>query len=262
MGNCIFYRYKEGDYHCTKTNHDISDENHVRKYCWGSCESCPVFCGEEKADHHRGTDECIYYCFRNEDYYCQKSCQYLGKSTVDRYCWHYNYRDCPTYSDKKPDSDSSGDSNESSNDSSGGTSNSSSSSHSGGTSAVSGDYSVLSVLGAIASVILLALWKVIKTIPFWLPYAVILILPFMTMQAPVGTSSGGSVDGIFFLAYLVLHTIFLVRRKKWDFKYKNWPIYVAFLLLVVTLKAMGGAPAVAFQIGVLIWMYQQKKKAA
>ncbi|PWM71879.1 MAG: hypothetical protein DBX59_07830 [Bacillota bacterium] len=30
MGECTFYEYKEGDYHCSLSNHDIGDNNHVK----------------------------------------------------------------------------------------------------------------------------------------------------------------------------------------------------------------------------------------
>ena len=66
--------------------------------------------------------------------------------------------------------------------------------------------------------------------------------------------------GVFFFAYLILHTILLFKCKKWTAKHKYWPIYVGFVLLLTTLVAMWAVPAVAFQIGALIYMKQQRKE--
>lgn len=125
------------------------------------------------------------------------------------------------------------------------------------------DYSATSVIFSILGAVFIAVWKFIKTIPFWGPYGSILLLVSMMRVGPSsGSSSGGagSVAGVFFLAYLILHTILLFKCKKWEAKHKYWPIYVGFVLLVTTLVAMCAVPAVAFQVGVLIYMKQQRKE--
>ena len=125
------------------------------------------------------------------------------------------------------------------------------------------DFSAASVIFSILGSIFIAVWKFIKSIPIWGPYGSILLLPFlMTAGSSSNSSSGGSgsVAGVFFFAYLILHTILLFKCKKWASKHKYWPIYVGFILLVTTLVAMWAVPAVAFQIGVLIYMNQQRKE--
>ena len=272
MSECIFYQYKDGDYHCSLTNHDISDVDHVRKYCWGSCEDCPVYRSGEKADHHRGTDECIYYCMKSGDYYCQKACQYIDSGMMHSCCRNYNYRNCYIYTDSTvgdtddntPKTESKSTDASSRNErkpSSGNVSDASK--HSTGSSASEDDYSAISVIFSILGVIFVAAWKLTKTIPFWGPYGSILMLAFTMHVGPSsGSSSGGSgsVAAVFFLAYLILHTILLFKCKKWEAKHKYWPIYVGFILLIVTLFPMWAVPAVAFQIGILIYMKQQRRE--
>ncbi len=276
MSECVYYKYKEGDYHCSKTNHDISDVTHVRKYCWGNCGDCPIYKGNQAADHHRGTDECIYYCFENDDYYCQKACKHIDKSMVDSCCRNHNYAHCAIYTDFESSS-LSGQPGESSAPIEYGRTKTifegeNLSSSFGTTDAKSGatnstvnpdDYSVASVIFSILVSIFFAVWKFIKTIPFWGPYCSILVLPFLMIIGPSGgSSSGGSVSvaGVFFFVYLILHTILLFKCKKWTAKHKYWPIYVGFILLVTTLVAMWAVPAVAFQIGALIYMKQQRNQ--
>lgn len=119
------------------------------------------------------------------------------------------------------------------------------------------DYSATSVIFSILGAIFIAVWKFIKTIPFWGPYGSILLLPFLMHAGPSGGSSSGgfgSVAGVFFFVYLILHTILLFKCKKWEAKHKYWPIYVGFILVIVTLVPMWAVPAVAFQIGTLIYM--------
>ena len=125
------------------------------------------------------------------------------------------------------------------------------------------DFSAASVIFSILGTIFIAVWKFIKSIPIWGPYGSILLLPFLMTPGSSGNSSSGgsgSVAGAFFFAYLILHTILLFKCKKWAAKHKYWPIYVGFILLVTTLVAMWAVPAVAFQIGVLIYMNQQRKE--
>ncbi len=124
------------------------------------------------------------------------------------------------------------------------------------------DSSIVSVIFTVLGAILLGVWKFIKTLPFWGPYVIPIFLTvfgvlFLTPQLSDSTNSASSgiADGsaaLFFIAYLILHTVILFKRKKWESKYKYWPIYVEFILFVFTFVSMWGVPAVAFQIGVLI----------
>lgn len=279
MSECIYYEYKEGDYHCAKTNHDISDVEHVRKYCWGSCSDCPVYKGNQGEDHHRGTDECIYYCFKNNDYYCQKACKYIDKSTVDSCCRNHNYKRCTIYTGYESSSLSGQPGDSSSSTESGytedifGCEDPMSSSRGANTeskvtdsSVNTGDFSAVSVIFSILGAIFIAVWKFIKTIPFWGPYGSILLLPFlMTASSSGNSSSGGAgVVVVFGLAYLVLHTILLFKCKKWNVKHKYWPIYGEFALLILgTLFGgaysilLSGILVIAFQVGALIYMKQK-----
>lgn len=123
------------------------------------------------------------------------------------------------------------------------------------------DSSAASFLLGILETILAVAWKLIKTIPFWGPYGSILLL--FTIR-PVGSEGSISRESLvwivlFYLAYLILHTILLFKCKKWEAKHKYWPIYVGFALLVITLVPLWAIPAVAFQIGALIYMMQKRK---
>ena len=41
---CIFYCFKEGDYHCNKSDEDILDVDFVKKYCWNyGYSDCPIY---------------------------------------------------------------------------------------------------------------------------------------------------------------------------------------------------------------------------
>lgn len=137
------------------------------------------------------------------------------------------------------------------------------SSKSASSSTNTNDFSTVSVIFSILGAVLIALWKFIKTIPFWGPYGSILLIVFTAGPRPAGSSSGGGsagAVGLFFLAYLILHTILLFKCKKWEAKHKYWPIYVGFILLVVTFVPMWAVPAVAFQVGVLIYTKQQRRE--
>lgn len=281
MSECMFYQYKDGDYHCTRTNHDIGDVDVVRKYCWGSCEECPVFNGEQKGDHHRGTDECIYYCMKGGDYYCQKAEQYLDSDRVHSCCWGYHYRDCHVYTDSEPEAASRVSSDrertaDTSRDTgtTGGTAYGkrsdpvrTASDVSAASSGSDDDFSFLSVLFAGIGMALLGiakiLWKALKTSPFWGPYAFTLLLPVLMMlimmpsTAVVMVPVVGVVVGLSLPAYLVLHTVLLVKCKKRQEKGKYRPIYISFVLFVLFFAVALCIPAVIYQI---VWLVRDKKK--
>ena len=141
-----------------------------------------------------------------------------------------------------------------------------------GSAASTNDYSATSVFFSILGAIFIAVWKFIKTIPFWGPYGSILLLPFLMTARTSGNSSSGGTGGVavvFGLAYLVLHTILLFKCKKWNVKHKYWPIYGEFGLLVLGTflggprsMLLGGILVVIFQVGVLIYMKQKTQDKA
>lgn len=283
MSECMFYRFKEGDYHCSRTNHDIGDVDFVRKYCWGSCEECPVFNGEQKGDHHRGADECIYYCMKGGNYYCQKADQYLDSDRVHSCCWGYHYRDCHVYTDSEPEAASTAsrdtgraaDTSRNTGSAAGSTQRSSSSTTTRSASAASdggeGDASFLPVLFAalfavIGAALLAAgrfLWKALKTSPFWGPYAFTVLLPVLMMlimmpsTAVVMVPAVGVVVGLSLPVYLVLHTVLLVKCKKRQERGKYRPIYIGFALFVLGFAFALCVPAVIYQI---VWLVRDKKE--
>lgn len=131
-----------------------------------------------------------------------------------------------------------------------------------GTDGKSNSETILSVIGLILLGIGNFLWKLLKTIPLWTPYAGIVLL--LGMLTPVGAAGAvasplGGLIALAVLLYPVLHTVLLLRCRKRTKRHKYRPVYIGFFLFVLTFPFTLGLPAVAFQIGWLIWENKQKR---
>ena len=278
MGECIYYQYKEGDYHCSRANHDIGDPEHLRRYCWGSCEDCPIYQGEESAEQRRGTDECIFYCFRDGDYYCRKDCRYLDSGTVHSLCWD-RYRSCPAYTGQTdaPSPSAPGEEPEAApappsgrageNPAGEQTARRQEREHtrqaetSGGPDAPEAMGLLLSILGLALLNFGRLLWRLARTLPFWGPSAFILLLPALMVASPAaGGAAAVPVLGIVLVLsaplYLFLHLVLIRKCRKRPGKNRFAPVCIDFLLFVLFLPVLPFLPA-AYQIW---WLVREKKQ--
>ncbi len=271
MGNCVFYSFKDGNYHCGRSNHVIGDEDYVQKYCWGDCKKCPVLNSDVSADTFRDSSECIFYCMKNNDYYCKKACGYIGKDHVESCCWGYNYKKCAVYTDtiseeieeaaKELETEEGTHSTPEST-----PTHTHKSSATPTTSEDSGAVSaIFAAIGAILGGILMLIWKILKLLPFWYPLVALVLSTMLMRVGPSTSSSSGSPSGggafaIITLVLLVLHIVLIVRCRKKTSKLKYWPTYVEFALVVLTYLATYGWPVVLFQIAWLVFDILANKK--
>lgn len=57
---CIYYCFKEGDYHCSNVNKDITDSGFVKKYCWNyGYGDCPIYKGNSSGSGCYLTTACV-----------------------------------------------------------------------------------------------------------------------------------------------------------------------------------------------------------
>ncbi len=134
---------------------------------------------------------------------------------------------------------------------------------------------LFSVLGGILSFGFRLVWKLLKTLPIWWPLGAIVIstmimtptvqkpsldmpgIPVPTTPSTTNSSQGALIiSALFFLLHVVL--CFMCRKKTTKIKY--WPLYVEFVLYLLTFRVLYGLPVVLFQIGWLVWDIKHKSK--
>lgn len=112
------------------------------------------------------------------------------------------------------------------------------------------DFSVASMISSILGIVLLAVRKLIKTIPIWGPY----IFTFL-LSALVVAPGLPIIFLLPILLYFILHMVLLIKCRKREGKWKYRPALISLLVYVATIFLLG-IPAIIYQI---IWLVREQK---